>query len=135
MGKLPLLICPCFHSCFYQALIDQTEQEAEAIRQAELEKEKEREALQKKAKDKKDKKGRKSPGKGSPSKTETPPPRMYCLVSSFFSRVSVRARFFALARRSNSRPIITGKATKGWFSCDRPDRFYRIDRLQILRRS
>ncbi|XP_078353910.1 sperm flagellar protein 2-like [Oculina patagonica] len=56
------------------ALIDQTEQEAEAIRQAELEKEKEREALQKKAKDKKDKKGRKSPGKGSPSKTETPPP-------------------------------------------------------------
>lgn len=57
------------------ALIDQTEQEAEAIRQAELEKEKEREALQKKAKEKKDKKGRKSPGKGgSPSKTETPPP-------------------------------------------------------------
>ncbi|RMX41235.1 hypothetical protein pdam_00013258 [Pocillopora damicornis] len=57
------------------ALIDQTEQEAEAIRQAELEKEKEKEALQKKAKDKKDKKGRKSPGKGgSPSKTETPPP-------------------------------------------------------------
>ena len=60
----------------HQALIDQTEQEAEAIRQAELEKEKEREAIQKKAKDKKDKKGRKSPGKGgSPSKTETPPPR------------------------------------------------------------
>lgn len=57
------------------ALIDQTEQEAEAIRQAELEKEKEKEAMQKKAKDKKDKKGRKSPGKGvSPSKAETPPP-------------------------------------------------------------
>lgn len=62
-------------------MIDQTEQEAEAIRQAELEKEKEREALQKKAKDKKDKKGRKSPVKGgSPSKTETPP-RKYCSVS------------------------------------------------------
>lgn len=64
-------------SCFnFQASLDQAEQEAEALRQAELEKEKEREALQKKAKEKKDKKGRKSPSKtGSPSKTETPPPR------------------------------------------------------------